>query len=139
MLRSLFVANFSTLLFLISTTIMVFAYIILLCERPYPKADELTEFPSCLWLTLITMTTVGYSPNAHTETWPRSVPQGHLAHNKQRPPRSTVGYSLRKNPYTPNPESSEPDTRILATRDPIPKTSEPPQSSPRASGSRSSP
>ena len=59
-LRSLFVANFSTLLFLIFVTILVISYIILLCERPYPKADDLTEFASCLWLTLITMTTVGY-------------------------------------------------------------------------------
>eukprot|EP00961_Rhodomonas_salina_P289940 3917724-Rhodomonas_salina.1 len=33
---------------------------VLLAERPYPHVDNLADFDACLWMTIITMTTVGY-------------------------------------------------------------------------------
>mmetsp|Transcript_58953 Transcript_58953/g.120702 ORF Transcript_58953/g.120702 Transcript_58953/m.120702 type:complete len:454 (+) Transcript_58953:16-1377(+) len=59
-IRSLFIANFSAILWLIGTLVFSMSYLILLAERPYPHVDQLSNFDSCLWLTIITMTTVGY-------------------------------------------------------------------------------
>jgi len=59
-MRALFIANFGAVLALIGSAVLTTAYIILLTERPYPHVDELADFDSCLWMTIITMTTVGY-------------------------------------------------------------------------------
>lgn len=59
-IRALFIANFGTLILLLTVAMCASSYIILILERPYPHVDQLAEFLNAFYYTVITMTTVGY-------------------------------------------------------------------------------
>jgi hypothetical protein len=59
-IRALFIANFGTLVLLLTVAMCASSYIVLILERPYPHVDQLAEFLNAFYYTVITMTTVGY-------------------------------------------------------------------------------
>lgn len=63
-MRSLLSSDLNTLLFFILVTIFALSYTLLLVERPHIAASGdlghgLDEFETCVWVTIITLTTVG--------------------------------------------------------------------------------